>query len=565
MSKSVAHIMAESLVAHNVDRVFCVPGESYIGFSNALLDVDGCELVVCRHESGAGLMAIADSQLTGRPGCAIVSRGPGMANGMLALHTALHDCKPLVMFVGDVERKDMGRQALQEQNYSVWLADVTKKVMPVVMPEQISEIIARAFHYAESGTPGPVAVILPEDIFDELTDVPVDRPRPKPVMSPGPDMVQEFADLLRKSEKPMLWVGGTMPEGPEMAAKLEKLAETWTLPVHPTMRRPHLFDFNHPNFGGYVGIRPPKEYAEETQKTDLLVAFGERLMDTTTQGYTFPAAPQPQIPFVHIWPDADEIGRVWRPDYGYACDPGAMVDALLAMDPPPANNARSEWVASLNSKASALLAPEWETQEDGVNFAAICCEVDKLLAPDAAITSDAGNFGSFIHRYLHFKPTQTFLSSIIGAMGAGMPMGVAAALRDPDRQVVVFVGDGGLLMTGNELATARLKGVNPIIVLADNGVYSTINMHHHVRYPGHVDEQATELYSPDFCMWAESFGAKAFRIETEAEVGPVMAEAFAVKGQPVLIHVKSSAAQMSAYRNKSMYPPVAREAKRGVD
>ena len=558
MARTVAAVLVDSLVAHGVDRVFCVPGESYIGFTNALLDVDGIDLVVCRHEAGAGLMAIADGQLTNRPGCAVVSRGPGMANGMIALHTALHDCKPLVMLVGDVERKDMGRQALQEQVYPLWLADVTKKVMPVVMPDQISEIIARAFHYAESGTPGPVAVILPEDIFDEMTDVPTDKPRPKPKMGPSKEMVEEFAQLLRNSEKPMLWVGATMPESKAMAKKLEKLAETWSLPIHPTMRRPQLFDFKHPNFGGYVGIRPPKHYSDETKKTDLLVAFGERLMDTTTQGYTFPMAPQPQVPFVHIWPDADEVGRVWRPDHAYACDPGAMVDALLAMDPPPASNARKSWVAGLNEMARGLLAPEWETQPDGVNFAAICCEVDKHLAADAAITSDAGNFGSFVHRYVHFQPGQSFLSSIIGAMGAGVPMGVAAAMRDPKRQVVVFVGDGGILMTGNELATARLYNVNPIIVLSDNSTYSTINMHHHVRYPGHVDNLATDLCNPDFCKWAESFGAKAFLIETEDQVGPQMEKAFAHKGSPVLVHVKSSAKQMSAYRNKSMYPPAAR-------
>jgi acetolactate synthase-1/2/3 large subunit len=228
MARTVAHVLTDSLVAHGTDRVFCVPGESYIGFTNAIMDTDGLDLIVCRHEAGAGLMAVADGQLTGRPGVAVVSRGPGMANGMIALHTALHDCKPLVMLVGHVERKDIGRQALQEQNYSVWLGDVTKRVMEVVMPDQISEIIARAFHYAESGTPGPVAVILPEDIFDEMTDVPTDKPRPKPVMSPGNDMVEKFAQLLRNSQKPMLWVGATMTESKAMSKKLEKLAETWS-------------------------------------------------------------------------------------------------------------------------------------------------------------------------------------------------------------------------------------------------------------------------------------------------------------------------------------------------
>jgi acetolactate synthase-1/2/3 large subunit len=360
-----------------------------------------------------------------------------------------------------------------------------------------------------------------------------------------------MADMLKKAERPLIWVGGTMKADAETSKKLEQLAEKWQLPMSPTQRRPHLFDFTHPNFGGYMGIRPPKEYSDMMKKSDLLVALGERLTDTTSQAYTFPNAPQPQLPLVHVWPDASEIGRVWRPDVGIACDPAAMVSALLEMEAPKHSNARQEWIGALNTLYTKFMKHEWEPTPDGVNFAAIVCGVDKYIAHDAAITSDAGNFGSFLHRYLTFRSTHTFLSSILGAMGSGVPMGVAAAMRDPNRQVVIFVGDGGILMTGNELATARLNNVNPIIILSDNDNYSTINMHHYVRYPGHVDERATVLKNPDFVKWAESFGAKAFLIKEEADIDPVFKEAFAVKGQPVLVHVRSSSIQMSAWRRKA--------------
>ena len=550
MSRKVGLVLAESLKAHGLDRIFCVPGESYIGFTNVLGDFEGLDLKVCRHEAGAAFMATADGQVTGYCGCCIVSRGPGLCNATIAMHSALHDAKPLVVLVGQVERKDIGRMALQEQNYSVLLADVTKKVIELVMPEQASEVIARAFHLATTGTPGPVAVVLPEDIFDELTDVEIDLPRPRVISSPGKDAVQQLADMLKKAERPLIWVGGAMPHNKETGDKLKKLAEKWQLPMSPTQRRPHLFDFTHPNFGGYMGIRPPKEYSDMMKKSDLLVSLGERLTDTTSQAYTFPKAPQPQLPLVHIWPDANEIGRVWRPDLGIAADPEAMVSALLEMDAPMHSNARQAWISSLNELYCKFMKHEWEPTPDGVNFAAIVCGVDKYLAPDAAISSDAGNFGSYIHRYTTFRSTHTFLSSILGAMGSGVPMGVAAAMRDPQRQVVIFVGDGGILMTGNELATARLYGVNPIIILSDNDNYSTINMHHHVRYPGHVDEKATILKNPDFVKWAEAFGAKAFLIKEEAEIDPVFKQAFAVKGQPVLVHVRSSSIQMSAWRRK---------------
>ncbi len=549
MPKTVAKLLAESLQAHDVDLLYCVPGESYLGLTDAITETNSIQLVVCRHEGGAAFMAVADGRLRERAGVAVVSRGPGLSNAMVALHTAYHDATPLVMLVGQVERKDFGRLALQEQNYSKLLADVTKSVIEVNEPVMASEAIARAFHIAESGTQGPVAVILPEDIFDEPADFPVDQPRPRVFPGPRPEDLDRLAAMLAKAERPLVWVGGQLL-GDGVTAELQELAETWMLPVSPTHRRPCNFDASHPNYGGYMGIRVPKPLLDEMKKCDLIIALGERITDSVSQSYTFPKAPQPQIPLVHVWPDPNEVGRVWRPDLGIVSDAQAVIRGLLAKGAPKDAEKRKSWVAGLNAIHRKLLAPEWEPTTDGINFAEIVCEIGKHLAPDAIVTSDAGNFSSFIHRYIAFKPGQAFLASVVGAMGAGMPMAVGGALRRPGKQVVAFVGDGGALMTGNEIATAMQYGAAPKLIISDNSMYGTIGMHHEVRYPGRPYKSATRLTNPDFAMWARSFGAEGITINTSAEVKAGIAKAFAVNDRPVVVHCKTSADQMSAWRRR---------------
>jgi acetolactate synthase I/II/III large subunit len=552
MSRTVARLLADSLEAHDVDQVYCVPGESYIGLTSALIERNSIRVIVCRHEGGAGYMAVADGRLRDRAGVAIVSRGPGLSNAMVSLHSAYHDATPLVMLVGQVERRDFGRLALQEQNYSRLLSDVTKQVIEVNEPEQASEAIARAFHLAESGTPGPVAVILPEDIFDEETEAELNPPRPYVVAGPRAEDLDRLADMLAKAERPLVLVGGAMladaVRDNAALADLNRLAEEWVLPVSPTHRRPQLFDATHPNFGGYMGIRVPPALIGEMKKADLMVALGERLTDTVSQSYTFPKAPPPQLPLVHIWPDANEVGRVWRPDLGMPCSPYEVIKALLKRGAPADAQKRQGWVEGLNAIHQKLLAKEWEPTSDGVNFAAIVCEVDKHLAPDATVTTDAGNFGSFVHRYIGFRQGQIFLSSVVGAMGSGMPMAVAAALRRPGKQVVAFLGDGGALMMGNEIATACQYGASPIMIISDNRMYGTIGMHSYVRYPERAFMEGTRLTNPDFAAWGRSFGAEGITIESESEVADGIARAFAVKTRPVVVHCLTSAIQMSAWR-----------------
>jgi len=552
MTRTVARLLAESLEAHDVDQIYCVPGESYIGLTSALIERNSMRLVVCRHEAGAGFMAAADGRLGTRAGVAMVSRGPGLSNALVSLHSAYHDATPMVMLVGQVERKDFGRLALQEQNYSRLLSDVTKQVIEVNEPEQASEAIARAFHLAESGTPGPVAVILPEDIFDDTTDAPVDRARPRVVAGPRADDLDRLADMLAKAERPLILVGGAMladaMHDSAVFGDLNRFAEQWVLPICPTHRRPQLFDATHPNYGGYMGIRVPPALILEMKKADLLVSLGERLTDTVSQSYSFPTAPQPQLPLVHVWPDANEVGRVFRPDLGMACSPHEVLKALLKRGAPKDAAKRQGWVDTLHATHRKLLAKEWEPTKDGVNFAAVVCEIDKHLAPDATVTSDAGNFGSFIHRYIGFRQGQIFLASVVGAMGSGMPMAVAASLRRPGKQVVAFMGDGGALMMGNEIATAAQYGATPIVIISDNAMYGTIGMHSYVRYPERPFMAGTKLTNPDFAQWGRLFGAEGITIRTESEVADGIARAFAVKTKPVVVHCLTSAIQMSAWR-----------------
>nr|WP_294544432.1 thiamine pyrophosphate-dependent enzyme [uncultured Rhodopila sp.] len=549
---TVARLLADSLEAHDVDQIFCVPGESYVGLTSVLAERNTIRLIVCRHEGGAGFMAVADGRLRSRAGVCMVSRGPGLSNAMVSLHSAFHDATPMVMLVGQVERADFGRLALQEQNYSRLLCDITKSVIEVNQPEQASEAIARAFHIAESGTPGPVAVILPEDIFDEPTDAELNPPRPRVVAGPCTQDLRRLAEVLAQAERPLILAGGALLADslydPDVYADLRRLSEEWVLPVSPTHRRPQLFDSHHPNYGGYMGIRVPPALIGEMKKADMVVALGERLTDTVSQSYTFPAAPQPQVPLVHIWPDPNEVGRVWRPDLGIPCDPYEVIKGLLALEPPADAAKRRGWVDGLHKIHLSLMEKTREPAEDGVNFAAVVCEIDKHLADDAVVTSDAGNFGSFLHRYIRFRPGQVFLSSVVGAMGSGMPMAVAGALRRPGRQVVAFMGDGGALMMGNEIATACQYGVAPIVIISDNAMYGTIGMHSYVRYPDRKFMQATRLTNPDFAAWGRSFGAEGITIREETEVADGIARAFAVKTRPVVVHCLTSAVQMSAWR-----------------
>jgi acetolactate synthase-1/2/3 large subunit len=390
--------------------------------------------------------------------------------------------------------------------------------------------------------------VLPEDLLDDdATGVPQAAPRPRAIPEASPSQIEALATRLATAERPLIHVGSAMDGAPERLADLARLAESWMLPVSPTHRWPHLFDSRHPHYAGYLGNRVQAKLMAVMQQADLLVALGERMGDVVSQGFRFPAAPDPQLPFVHIWPDPSELNRVFRSDLPIAADPHEVVRALLAMKP-RVPQGRAAWIARLNTIHRELTAPLHDPAPDGVNFAHVCIALAQRMAPDAVLTTDAGNFTSFVHRHIPFGPQNIFLGSAVGGMGAGMPMAVAAALRHPGRQAIAVVGDGGALMTGNELATAMRHGVAPVLIIADNRTYGSIGMHHANRYPGRPVADSADLVNPDFSAWARAFGAEGYAIREEAEIAPVLEAALAPKRVPSVVHVHASARQVTAWK-----------------
>jgi acetolactate synthase-1/2/3 large subunit len=347
MTQTAAQLLAATLASHGVDTAYCVPGESYLAVTDALIDQPGIRLVVCRHEGGAGFMALADARIRGRTGVCFISRGPGATNGSIAIHSAFHDAIPVVFFIGQVERFEKGRMALQEMDYAKTFSDTTKAVFEVSNPELLSEVAARAFHLAASGTPGPVVVALPEDMLDDPVKAPVLKPVSRVRMAPYAGDIDRVADMLAKAERPLVVAGGLVHSAKTRAA-LQRFAETFKLPVAPSHRRADVFDSYHGNYGGYLGNRVPKPLMDLMRKSDLMIVLGERMGPSVSQSFTFPNVPVPQLPMVHVWPDPVEVGRVWHPEVGIAAEPELFLEAMLARGPGKLPAGRDGWVGDLN-------------------------------------------------------------------------------------------------------------------------------------------------------------------------------------------------------------------------
>jgi acetolactate synthase-1/2/3 large subunit len=543
MSATAAQMLAETLVRHEVDRVFCVPGESYLALLDALLDRSEIEVVTCRHESGAGFMAVADGKITGRPGIALVSRGPGATNASIAVHTADQDAVPMVLFIGQVERKDRGRGALQEVDYETTFADMAKHVVEVSNPGVLCDAVAEAFRIALSGTPGPVIVSMPEDMLMDPAPAAAD---PLPVVAPAldRDAVAEAAERLAVAERPLI-IAGAGVSGAEGRRLLAACADQWQVPVAVGFKRQDLIDNDHPCFAAHLGYGAPARILDTLAEADLIIAIGTRLGDVTTQGYRLPKAPRPDQPLVHIHPDAAQVGRVYDTDLGIVADAGAFLAALADRNAPSPPPARGEWIERVHAVHADMA--RWQARpapKDGVDFGHVIMALAEALPGDAVIAGDAGNFNGWMHRYFPFRATNLLLGAVSGAMGLAVPAAVAAALRCPDRPVIGLIGDGGYLMTGNELATAVRHGAAVKLFVANNGSFGTIRLHQEKAYPGRV--MGTDLVNPDFARLAEAFGALGLTIAEPADAEPVVAEALAHDG-PVVVDVRSSLERISAF------------------
>lgn len=537
-----ADVLVDVLLAHRVDRIFCVPGESYLSLLDALIVTEAIGVVTTRHESGAGFMALADARITGRPGIVCVSRGPGAMNAAIAVHSAQQDAIPMVLFIGQVERAHRQMNAFQEVDYTQVFGSMAKRVVEINEADRLPELVASAFHAAVSGTPGPVVVVLPEDMLED--DI---RSPAAPVFAAARAGAVErdvgtLKAMIAAANRPLIIAGGLLKTDEGKRALLAT-AEAYTLPVATAVRHADLIDNEHPLYAGHLAYGAPAELSAAVARADLVIGVGTRLGDVTTQGYTFPAAPLPVQAAVQIWPDPMAVGSVRSLTLGIAADPQAVLEQLLSVAPAQPNPAHRNWATELHTVATALR--DWDKAAeaaDGLVFGAFVKAMDRVLEKDAIVTIDSGNFGGWVQRLMRFGAGRAMLAPSSGAMGFGVPGAVAASLRCPDTRVVCFVGDGGFLMTGNELATAIQYGGAPMIVISDNGAYGTIRMHQEKHFPGRVG--MTALANPDFAALAESFGALGLRVERAADIEPVLEQALAAK-RPTVICVRTSLEHIS--------------------
>lgn len=508
MTDRAADLLVQTLVTHGVDRIFSVPGESFLPVIDALCDEPSIDLVTCRHEGAAALAAVADARLGHRPGVLFVSRGPGMANASIGVHVAQQDAVPLVVFIGQVARPDLGREAFQEVDYARMFAGVARWVGQVLEPGQMSEVVAHAFAVACSGTPGPVLVVLPEDVLGQPGQGPARRPGGRALAAPAPAALQAVAWRLAGARQPIMVVGGE-DRTPAMREALPGFSQDWQVPVAVTNKNQDLFANDHPHWAGHLGFFVSPSVSALLQRADLVLALGTRLGDVTSQGYTFPRqGPQPQA-LIHVYPDPAAIGRQFVAEQAVVSGGLAFLQGLRQL-PVPALPDRRAWLAQ--AAQARELAHAWDAAATpaGDVFGHTVQAIARQLADDAIVTLDAGNFSTWVHRVLRFRPTQTLLAAACGAMGMGVPAALAASLRHPGRQVVAFCGDGGFLMTGNELATIAARGAAPKIVVANNGAYGTIRSYQERQFPRRP--HGTALHNPDFMALARAYGIEGFRI-----------------------------------------------------
>ena len=490
-------ILVDQLKAQGVSRVFSVPGESFLAALDGLCG-SGIENVVCRHEGGAAMMAEAHGKLTGRPGVVFVTRGPGATNASCGIHVARQDSTPMVVFVGQIARGHRDREAFQEVDYRAFLGPLAKWVAEVDQTDRLPEYISRAFHVACSGRPGPVVLALPEDMLSGPADVP-DRAAPAGVPQPVAEaQVAAVTRMLAQAERPLVVVGGS---GWSQAAAdaLARFAEDWALPVAVTFRRQDRFDNDHSSFAGDLGVGMNPKLGKRLQDADLILALGARLGDIATGGYEL-LDPRGSVPtLIHVHPDPDEIGRVFRPDLGLAL-PAAPVVAALAKAAP--TRRWPEWTARARADYEAWQRPV--PTPGAVRLEEVVTWLSANLPPDAILTNGAGNYAAFLHRYYRFRRYGTQLAPTSGSMGYGFPAAIAASLAHPDRTVVCMAGDGCFQMTLNEMSTAIQHGAHPVVIVANNGRYGTIRMHQERHYPGRVS--GTDLANPDFAALARAYG-----------------------------------------------------------
>ena len=540
------HALVEALIAQGIDTAFGVPGESYL----AVLDgfhqhADRIRFITCRHEGGAAFMAEAQGKLAGWPGVCFVTRGPGASNAAIGLHTAFQDSTPMLLLIGQVAGEQRDREAFQELDYRQVFGPGTlgmaKWVAEVQHADRLPEYVARAFHTAMQGRPGPVVLVLPEDMLTTPTAAPV-LPRVQPAQAwPAPGALRELRAMLMQASRPLAIVGGSGWTAEGVRA-LQRFAEHWHLPVGCGFRFQDTFDNRHALYAGDVGIGINPKLAARVRDADLVLALGVRLGEMTTGGYSLLAAPRPTQKLVHLHAGAEELGRVYAADLLLQCSLAVAGQALATLEPPVAVLPWQDWAAAARADYEAnQIAPAVAP----LDMAQVVKTVQRLAPADTVYTNGAGNFSAWLHRYTRYLGLQhhgrTQLAPTSGAMGYGVPAAVAASLLYPGRTVVNIAGDGDFLMTGAELATARAHGAGTgagrlICIVVDNASFGTIRMHQEREYPGRVSGSDLRA-NPDFAALARAYGWHAAHVAATGEFEPAFAAALAADG-PTLIHLR---------------------------
>jgi acetolactate synthase-1/2/3 large subunit len=530
-TRTAAQILVDQLVIHGAKHVFCVPGESYIAALDAFYDRD-VAVTVCRHESGAAIMAEACGKATGRPGICFVTRGPGATNAAAGLHIARQDSTPLILFVGQIGREMREREAFQELDYRAVFGSIAKWATEIDDASRIPELISRAFYVAAGGRPGPVVIALPEDMLVEALAVP-DAPSFEPVeIGPGASDMIRLQKLLAAAERPIMLLGGSR-WSLSACAVVARFADRFALPVATTFRRAHLIDPAHPCYAGDLGIGPNPKLLARVKGADLILLVGGRLGEMPSQSYTLLEIPAPRQTLVHVYPGIEELGRVYRPHLAINATPTAFAAALEGLEPPTELKWRKETPIA---HADFLAWTDKPTVVPGpVNLGEIIVGLREKLPPDAVICNGAGNFSIWVHRYARYRRYGTQLAPISGSMGYGVPAAIGMKRLSPERTVIAFAGDGDFLMTGQEFATAVQYDLPVIIIVVDNGMYGTIRMHQERHYPGRV--VATGLKNPDFAAYARAFGGYGATVVKTADFLPAF-EAAQKSGKPAILHLK---------------------------
>jgi acetolactate synthase I/II/III large subunit len=523
-----AQILVDQLKIHGADTVFAVPGESYLAVLDALYDANSIRLVTCRQEGGATMMADAYGKLTGRPGLCMVTRGPGATNASAGLHVAMQDSTPLILFIGQVARDTVEREAFQEVDYRRMFGQFAKWVAQIDDPRRIPEFLSRAFSVATSGRPGPVVLALPEDMLTEEVEVGDAQPYQPVETWPGAVPMAALRERLAAAKRPFLLLGGSAWDA-DAVASIEAFAAANKLPVGTVFRRQDRFDNAHPCYAGDVGIGVNPKLAQRIQDADLLIAVGPRLGEMSTGGYTLIDIPTPKQHFVHVHADPEELGRVYQAELPIVASPRAFARVAAALAPVAAQ----PWAKETAAAHEEYLAWRKPPRSPGdIQLGEIMLWLDGQVPVDTIFTNGAGNFATWLHRFHQYRGFGTQLAPTSGSMGYGFPAALAAKVVHPDRTVVCLAGDGDFLMTGQELATAVQRRLAVIVLIVNNNMYGTIRTHQERHHPGRVI--GTDLHNPDFAALARAYGAHGEVVERTADFAAAFERARAAGGPAVI-------------------------------